>query len=126
LDVQEMADGALAEGFGPGVNGPLLIAATVPRNRGAAAVSRLVRAVRAEPGVAGVTAPLFNHAKNTAVVSVYPAGEPQDASTKKLLTRLRDKVVPSVSRQTGLRASIGGSTATALDLSTSSAPSSCR
>ena len=47
----------LAAGFGPGFNGPLLLAAQVPADAPASAFTRVTVAVASTPGVAQVTAP---------------------------------------------------------------------
>ncbi|MDO8213304.1 MMPL family transporter [Conexibacter sp. CPCC 206217] len=107
----------LASGFGPGFNGPLLVAATLPREGGQAAARQLRATLAQQSGVANVTTPVLNGTGDTAVLSVYPSSAPQDEATKDLLTRLRDDVVPRVEQQhSGLDASIGGATATSVDV----------
>jgi RND superfamily putative drug exporter len=107
----------LAEGFGPGFNGPLLIVAQPDRAGDTAALGALAKAVAATPGVVAVGSPAFNAAKNTATLIAIPASKPQDTATTDLLNKLRDGVVPGVERETGMQVSIGGSTATNADFS---------
>jgi RND superfamily putative drug exporter len=108
----------LSQGFGPGFNGPLLVVADV--NPAAGGKSELV-ALRAKlsqtPGVAAVSQPNFNAASDAATLSVIPKSKPQDRATKDLLSKLRDDVVPSVTRgSSGLKdVSIGGATASTTD-----------
>jgi RND superfamily putative drug exporter len=60
----------LAEGFGPGFNGPLVLAAAVPDGAaGAAALARVQRAVAADPGVAAAARPRFNQARDAAKIA---------------------------------------------------------
>ncbi len=47
----------------------------------ATAVDRVHDALAADPGVAAVTAPVFNAARDTAVLTVNPTTGPQDAKT---------------------------------------------
>ena len=108
----------LAEGFGPGFNGPFLVVVETPPGSGqAAALARLRAGLRAERGVAAVSRPFLNPARDTATLQLFPDTKPQDAATQHLLDRLRDRVLPPIERATGLRASIGGATATQADLS---------
>jgi len=108
----------LSEGFGPGFNGPFLVVAEVPKGSSSGpALRKLAGALRAEDGVAAVTAPRLNPAGDTAVLTVFPTTKPQDHATQSLLTNLRDDVVPPVEKANDLNVSIGGATATQVDLS---------
>jgi RND superfamily putative drug exporter len=106
----------LAEGFGPGFNGPLLLVAELPSPGGTAALDRLRTAVRADPDVAQVTPARLNPAGDTATIRVYPRSAPQDAATTDLVRRLRDTTIPDSSRGSGLQVHVGGTTATFIDL----------
>jgi RND superfamily putative drug exporter len=61
---QKVAYDRLAEGFGPGVNGPLVIAVALPADKAAAdhALQRLEAGAKAAPDVATVAAPVVNQA----------------------------------------------------------------
>jgi RND superfamily putative drug exporter len=107
----------LSEGFGPGFNGPLLVVAELPKPGDAAALQSLTKSIAATKDVAAVAPPNLNPAKDTATIVVFPATKPQAQATTDLLTRLRDNVVPPLEKATGVRASIGGATATTADLS---------
>jgi len=108
----------LSEGFGPGFNGPFLVVAEVPKGSDSApALQKLAGALRAEDGVAAVSPPRLNTAGDTAVLTVFPTTKPQDQATQDLLTSLRDDVVPPVEKANDLQVSIGGATATQVDLS---------
>ena len=104
----------LAQGFGAGFNGPLLVVAEVDGGAGRSQLDALATTLRAEPGVAAVTAPAYNRAGDTATLSLFPSSKPQDAATKDLLERLRSGVVP---RDGPLRVNIGGATASTVDMS---------
>ena len=101
------------EGFGPGSNGPLVIAADLPDASGKAKVDALAKQLEGEDGVAFVAPPRFNEAGDAAIITVIPTGSPQDAATEQLVQRLREDVVP----QSGVNAEIGGVTAALEDQS---------
>ena len=98
----------LAEGFGPGVNGPLLLAAPV----GAGAMERVAEVVERTPGVASVSPVQPNERGDAATLSVIPSTSPQDERTAQLVERLREDVLP----RTGVEVHVGGATATLEDL----------
>jgi RND superfamily putative drug exporter len=51
----------LADGFGPGFDGPLELAGTTSTPADAAAFARLAGTLRTEPGIAAVSAPMAGH-----------------------------------------------------------------
>jgi RND superfamily putative drug exporter len=104
----------LAEGFGAGANGPLLVAADLS-DGSQAALQGLGTALSEADGVAAVTPPLVNEDSNAAVLSVIPENGPQDEATEDLVQNLRDDVIPAAVDGTGLRAFVGGATATSID-----------
>ncbi|MGN9759419.1 MMPL family transporter [Streptomyces sp. SD31] len=89
----------LAEGFGPGVNGPLQVVVDGD------APESLVTAIRSTEGVAQVAA--FPPANGVTVIQVVPTTSPQSEQTDQLIDRLRDDVIP----QSGAEAHVGGVTA---------------
>ena len=105
----------LAEGFGPGFNGPLVIAAQLPGHVGQAVVNHLDARIKASPGVAYAAPPQLNAAGDTAVIIVYPTTSPQAAQTETLVHTLRDGVIPAVTGGTGVTAQVGGETAASVD-----------
>jgi RND superfamily putative drug exporter len=107
----------LAAGFGPGFNGPLLVAVDLGTSDGAAALPNLRAAIAADPDVAQVAAAQVAPGGRSAVLQVIPKSAPQDASTSELVQRLRADVVPTALTDTGVRAYIGGQTAAFIDLS---------
>ena len=101
----------MAEGFGAGSAGPLLLVASVESKRDAAAVNALARRVGSQPGVVAVSKPRFNGARDTALITVQPATAPQDAATAELVQAIRDDVVPAA----GVDVRVGGETASFVD-----------
>jgi RND superfamily putative drug exporter len=90
----------VANGFGPGINGPLVVVAE------ARDASRVRTAVAADPGVAAVASPETK--AGVATLLAYPTTAPQDAETFATIQRLR-----------------ATATASRSGCPTSSAPSSC-
>jgi RND superfamily putative drug exporter len=107
----------LAEGFGPGFNGPLVIVADLHGHNAKATVARLRTTLRGTDGVASVTAPVFNPAGTAAVIVAYPTTAPQSAATASLVRRLRDQVIPRVTARAGVTTYVGGQTAAGVDTS---------
>jgi putative drug exporter of the RND superfamily len=83
----------LAEGFGPGFNGPIPIVVDV--NGDEAAAQRVYDGVQNLEGVASAGEPQFNDAKTVAIVFVTPDSAPQDEATETLVHRLRDDIAPA-------------------------------
>ncbi|MBO3749894.1 MMPL family transporter [Streptosporangiaceae bacterium NEAU-GS5] len=100
----------LAEGFGPGANGPLLVVADLARPDGAA-LTRLGATLGATPGVAAVSPPRLDPAGATALFTVVPSTGPQEAATEDLVRALR--------AGTGAAVHVGGTTAATIDVSAS-------
>ena len=107
----------LAEGFGPGFNGPLVLAATTPADgSGKAALSRVRQAVAADRDVAFVSPAQLSPAGDAAVLNVIPKSSPQDQRTSELVDRLRADVLPRATRGSQVDVYAGGATATLQDL----------
>ncbi|HEX3520130.1 MAG TPA: MMPL family transporter, partial [Solirubrobacteraceae bacterium] len=107
----------LAEGFGQGFNGPLLVVAKVPSSPNGS-LERLRAAISSTPGVAAVAPAKLNPTGQVATITVYPVSSPQALATTQLVERLRDKVVPPLAKQTGTTVYVGGVTAGAVDFAT--------
>ncbi len=107
----------LAEGFGPGFNGPLVFAVKLPRANDTAALARIRSAAAQTADVASVTPPRLSPSGDAAVISVYPTTSPQAAATTDLVHHLRDTVLPPIEAKTGAQVYVGGATATFIDFS---------
>ena len=111
---------AVADAFGPGANGPLLVVADLKSapagGRDAVAVlARVEAAVRATPGVAATSGVVPSPAGDAAIITVTPTTGPQAAATENLVTTLRDRVLPGATAGSGLVVHVGGVTAAAID-----------
>ncbi len=107
----------LAQGFGPGFNGPLIVAAPLSSANDDATMNRVDAAVRATPGVAFAAPVEINAPRSAAVIIAYPTTAPQAAQTSQLVTTLRTTVIPRATAGTPLRVLVGGETAASVDAS---------
>ena len=105
------------EGFGPGTNGPLVIAAELPDRAAASTIDSFAERLRSDRDIAFVPDPQINERGDAAIVTVIPKGSPQDQETEDLVNRLRDDVVPEELGTAGITAYIGGVTAALEDQS---------
>jgi RND superfamily putative drug exporter len=112
----------LAEGFGDGFNGPLLITmvprAGVDAGNPAEAVQALRQSLAGTPGVAAVTEPLPDDptAPGAFLMTLVPTTSPQAEATSALVNRLRDHVIPAAVTGTDLDVKVTGTTAANIDL----------
>jgi RND superfamily putative drug exporter len=104
----------VAEGFGPGANGPLIIAVDPAGDPGV--LDRLVGAVGADPGIASVAPALVDQATGIATLVVFPTTGPQEQATADTVARLRTDVLPTVVGQGPARAHVGGAAASLSDV----------
>jgi len=106
----------LAEGFGPGFNGPIPIVVDVKGDPGAP--QRVYEGVRGLDDVASVGKPQFNDAKTVAIVFVTPNSAPQDEATATLVHRLRNDVVPKATEGGDAAVYVSGLNAAFIDIAT--------
>jgi len=105
------------EGFGPGTNGPLVIAARLPDRSAKGTIDSLTERLRRERGVAFVPPPRISAKGDAAIITVIPTTSPQDEGTSNLVNRLREDVVPQALGGSKVSAEIGGVTAALEDQS---------
>ncbi len=98
----------LAEGFGPGFNGPFAMVAELPSKGDDQALEQLKTTLEGEDGVAAVTDVTLNPDENTGVFQVYPTTSPQSAATTDLLDHIRGSVIPQIEDETGTTIHVGG------------------
>jgi RND superfamily putative drug exporter len=104
----------MAKGFGPGFNGPLLVA--VDQKDGGDVTPQLEKAISETEGVARVAPPVLNESGDTAQIAVYPTTSPQSEETTELVHELRDTVIPQALEGTTAHAYVGGATAANEDI----------
>ena len=104
----------VAEGFGPGATGPMVVAVDVSRDR--SVVEPLVSALAADPGIASAAAAPGDATSDVAVIIAQPTTTPQDVATARTLDRVRSEVLPRALASSPATAHVGGYTATMSDL----------
>ncbi|MEU5462456.1 MMPL family transporter [Streptomyces althioticus] len=101
----------IADGFGPGVNGPLTLVTEVGDAQDRLALDNLGSTLRTTEDVASVSPVTFNQAGDTAFLTVVPESSPQSKQTSDLVDRLREDVLPRAESGTSLDVHVGGVTA---------------
>ena len=103
-DSSRRAYDLLAEGFGPGFNGSILV---IVQNEGggppdAADLTSLASSLESTSGVDSVTEPEILGDSDLALINVFPTTAPQDEETTDLVHRLRNEAIPPVEADTSL------------------------
>jgi putative drug exporter of the RND superfamily len=110
---------SLTRGFGPGVNGPLLIASEFASAKEAKEVLPILeKQVDGAPDVLAVLEPTLDKAGTVAVFTVIAKSAPWADETVDLVEGLRETTIPAALRGTGAAAYVGGQTAGYIDLAT--------
>ncbi len=110
---------SLTFGFGPGVNGPLLIASEFDSAAEAKQVLPLLeKAVGGAGDVAGVSEPTLDKDGTDAVFTVISKSAPWADETVSLVEGLRDTTIPAALKGTEAQSYVGGQTAGYIDLAT--------
>jgi RND superfamily putative drug exporter len=112
---QRRAYDMIAEGFGPGFNGPLTV---VVEAEGGGSAEQAAKSVAGRIGgredVTAVGQPRLSASGDTAVLSVVPAASPSSTRTADLVHALRE---PALARDTDARVLVTGTTAMNVDVS---------
>ena len=107
----------LAQGFGPGFNGPLTIVVDAKKADDAkSAVATVSKEIAATDGVVSVSPARFNSAGDTAVFSATPATSPTDEKSKQLIQTIRDERSGIESKASGASFEVTGTTALNIDV----------
>jgi RND superfamily putative drug exporter len=110
----------IAEGFGPGFNGPLLVALETSNPGDVAYVQGLTASLEADVGIDRVAPPFPSNMTNPAeaeawIIQVIPTTSPQDEATATTVDRLRDEVLPASLPGSSITASVTGAAASNID-----------
>ncbi|MCK9247495.1 MAG: MMPL family transporter [Solirubrobacteraceae bacterium] len=111
---QRTAYDQLSKGFGPGSNGPFLLAVDIADKddpRLDARLEQVRKAVEETDGIVGTSPAVPSPDGEMATIGAVPATAPQDARTSELVDRLRNEVIPAAVRGTDLKVYVGGQTA---------------
>jgi putative drug exporter of the RND superfamily len=114
-DTTHRAHELIADGFGEGFNGPVLLAVSLPEDGGSAALEHLASRLADRDDVAAVLPAVVNDDEDTAFVQVIPTTAPQDERTAALVHDLRDTALASALGGTGADALVGGVVAAGID-----------
>ncbi len=115
---QRIAYDKLSEAFGPGSNGPFLLAVDLPESQVPEQdLEALVADLREVDGVASVSPATPSEDGEIATVFLVPETSPQDKATSDLLIELREDVIPAATEGTDLEVYVGGNTASFEDFS---------
>ncbi|MEU6822020.1 MMPL family transporter [Streptomyces atriruber] len=101
----------LADGFGPGVNGPLTLVSDVYGAGDRLALDSLATTLRTTEGIASVSPVTYDDGGRAAFLTVVPDSAPQSEATSDLVDRLRDDVLPRAETGSSLDLHVGGVTA---------------
>jgi putative drug exporter of the RND superfamily len=117
-DTNRRAYDLIADGFGPGANGPLLLVAEAQEGEvDLDMLSGLSAAAAETPGVAQAAPPIPNEDGDAAIVPIVPETSPQDEETETLVHTLRDGVIPDAVGDSPTTVALGGATASVVDFS---------
>ena len=115
-DTTRRAYDLLAEGYGDGENGPLLVVADTTD---AKILERVAGDVATMTGVSEVTSPMAAGDGSVSIMRVVPETGPQDEATAELVHTLRDEVIPSALAGTDNDVFITSATAAGIDFADS-------
>jgi len=109
----------LAEGFGPGFNGPFTLVAALDDASQLAAAQRVTESLAVTPGVVSVSPAIFNSptAPTAVLWTLYPTDAPQSQAAGDLVQRLRKEVLPNAVGDADLAVQVTGSVAVNVDFS---------
>ena len=127
----------ISDNFGPGTNGPLLVAVSLgspaqassssgsASSQGSAGsdprasdprLQTLEKDISQTPGVAAVSPVQIDEAGTTAYFNAVATTGPAEQATADLVSKLRSSVIPDAEKGTNMHAYVGGSTASNVDL----------
>ncbi|MFC8435290.1 MMPL family transporter [Streptomyces sp. NPDC057253] len=101
----------LADGFGPGVNGPLTLVTRVDGAEDKLLLDNLDATIRTTEGIASTTPVTYDTGGDLAYFTIVPDSAPQSRQTSDLVERLRTEVLPRAETGTTLDIHVGGMTA---------------
>jgi RND superfamily putative drug exporter len=107
----------LAEGFGPGFNGPLLLVAELPDGADPDALAAVTETLSSTDGVAQAVGPEIAADGEVARWFVVPTTAPQAEETEDLVRHLRGDALTDVSAEAGVDILVSSTTALSIDFS---------
>ncbi len=114
---QRRAYDLISEGFGPGLNGPLMVVVDTEKSDDPkAAVATVTEEIKGLGDVAAVNPATFNEAGDTAMITVIPGSKPSSTDTEDLVHAIRDTGA-DIKADTDAEVLVTGSTAMNIDVS---------
>jgi putative drug exporter of the RND superfamily len=110
-----MAYDYLAQGFGPGFNGPLLVVGELQNAADRTAMQTLDQSLQGKPGIASVSPLDVPQSGAIGIIQVIPTTSPQAKQTNQLITTLRNEYIPAAAKGTGAQIFVGGQSAISMD-----------
>jgi RND superfamily putative drug exporter len=111
-----LAYNLLAEGFGPGFNGPLQVVGKINSASDLSRFNTFATSLQRDAGVVRVLPTRTSPNGKAAVAIVYPAYSPQAEQTTNLVDQIRSQI-PNATRGSTLIVHVGGETAGGIDFS---------
>lgn len=107
----------VAEGFGEGANGPLIVVTELDSPADFPALQALSEALTQTPGITFASPPIPNDPENpgAAIIQIQPETSPQDKLTQDLVVTIRESVIPEATAGTALEPKVAGATAANID-----------
>jgi RND superfamily putative drug exporter len=108
----------LADGFGEGFNGPMLVAVQAGSPDAAQKVTDVQQAIGSTDGVQAVSQPFQSEIDSQAfLMQLIPTTAPQDVETEDLVRELRDVVIPAAVGDADLNVMVTGAVPASIDFS---------
>ncbi len=107
----------LADGFGAGSNGPLLLTAEIDDPTQLPTLQAVVSELNDTPGVGQALGPIPSDTQEAVLIRVIPETGPQEEATSDLVRTLRDDVLPAVTADSDVEVLVTGSVASSIDFS---------
>lgn len=108
----------LAQGFGPGFNGPLVVVGSIASPADKASMESLDHSLVAKPGVVAVSPLKVSPRGTVGLINVIPTTSPQATATDNLINTIRNQYIPTATSATHTAVYVGGLTATFADFAT--------
>jgi len=114
---QRQAYDLVSEGFGPGYNGPLIVAVDITQTVNILEdLDSIGTQLRGLDDVAYVSQGFPDEGLDTAIIQVTPDSAPDSVATKELVQKIRD-LAPSIEKKYDTPISVTGTTAVGIDIS---------
>jgi len=98
----------LAKGFGPGFNGPITMLADVSNQKSIDGTQKAIEIIKAQPDVAAILPAIPTQDGKYQLITIYPKSSPQSEETSDFITELREDVIPTIEKETGVTFQVGG------------------